>query len=34
MTSNNAVRVWLPEATAPVVAGKLEADDQSHVQFI
>lgn len=38
MTSNNAdkeayVWVWLPEATEPVVAGKLEADDQGHVQF-
>jgi len=38
MTSNKAdkeayVWVWLPEATEPVVAGKLEADDQGHVQF-
>lgn len=38
MTSKNAdkeayVWVWLPEATEPVVAGKLEADDQGHVQF-
>ena len=38
MTSNNTdkeayVWVWLPEATAPVVAGKLEADDQGNIQF-
>lgn len=38
MTSDNAdkeafVWIWLPEATEPVVAGKLEADDQGNVQF-
>ena len=38
MTSNKAdkeayVWVWLPETTEPVVAGKLEADDQGNVQF-
>jgi len=38
MTSNNAdkeayVWIWLPETTQPVVAGKLEADDQGNVQF-
>jgi serine/threonine-protein kinase HipA len=38
MTSNTAdneafVWIWLPEATEPVVAGKLEADDQGNVQF-
>jgi serine/threonine-protein kinase HipA len=38
MTSNNAdkeayVWIWLPETIEPVVAGKLEADDQSNVQF-
>ena len=43
MTSNAAasnkadkeafVWIWLPEATEPVVAGKLEADDQGKVQF-
>ena len=38
MTSNTAdkeafVWTWLPEATEPVVAGKLEADDQGNVQF-
>ncbi|AZZ95602.1 type II toxin-antitoxin system HipA family toxin [Hahella sp. KA22] len=27
------VWIWLPEATAPIVAGKLEADDQGNVQF-
>ena len=27
------VWIWLPEATEPVVAGKLEADDQGNVQF-
>lgn len=38
MTSNNAdkeayVWIWLPEATEPVVAGKLEADDQGNIHF-
>lgn len=38
MTSNNTdkeayVWIWLPETTEPVVAGKLEADDQGNVQF-
>ncbi len=38
MTSNITdkeafVWIWLPEATEPVVAGKLEADDQGNVQF-
>lgn len=38
MTSNHAdkeayVWIWLPEAVEPVVAGKLEADDQGNVQF-
>ncbi len=38
MTSNKAdkeayVWVWLPEATEPVVAGKLEADEQGNIQF-
>lgn len=38
MTSNTSdneafVWIWLPEATEPVVAGKLEADDQGNVQF-
>lgn len=43
MTSNTAdsnatgreafVWIWLPEDTEPVVAGKLEADDQGNVQF-
>lgn len=38
MTSSNAdkeayVWIWLPEVTEPVVAGKLEADDQGSVQF-
>ncbi len=38
MTSNTTdkeafVWIWLPEATEPVVAGKLEADDQGNVQF-
>jgi len=38
MTSNTAdkeafVWIWLPDATEPVVAGKLEADDQGNVQF-
>jgi len=38
MTSNTTdkeafVWIWLPEATKPVVAGKLEADDQGNVQF-
>ncbi len=38
MTSNTIdkeafVWIWLPEATEPVVAGKLEADDQGSVQF-
>ncbi len=38
MTSSTAdkeafVWIWLPEATDPVVAGKLETDDQGHVQF-
>lgn len=33
-TANEAyVWIWLPEATEPVVAGKLEADDQGNVQF-
>jgi serine/threonine-protein kinase HipA len=27
------VWIWLPETTEPVVAGKLEADDQGNVQF-
>ncbi len=27
------VWIWLPEATQPVVAGKLEADDQGNIQF-
>ncbi len=27
------VWIWLPEATEPVVVGKLEADDQGNVQF-
>ncbi|MES9830280.1 MAG: type II toxin-antitoxin system HipA family toxin [Candidatus Thiodiazotropha sp.] len=38
MTSSTAdkeafVWIWLPGATEPVVAGKLEADDQGNVQF-
>ena len=38
MTSKNAdkeayVWVWLPDAAGPVVAGRLESDDQGHVQF-
>lgn len=38
MTSNKAdkeayVWIWLPDETMPVVAGKLEADDQGYVQF-
>lgn len=39
MTSNSAddkeayVWIWLPETTEPVVAGKLEADNQGNVQF-
>ena len=38
MTSSTAdneafVWIWLPEATDPVVAGKLETDDQGNVQF-
>ena len=38
MTSKTAdkeafVWIWLPDATEPVVAGKLEADDQGSVQF-
>lgn len=38
MTSNHAdkeayVWIWLPEATEPVVAGKLEADDQGNIHF-
>jgi len=38
MTSNTTdkqayVWIWLPEATEPVVAGKLEADDHGNVQF-
>jgi serine/threonine-protein kinase HipA len=39
MTSNYAndkeafVWIWLPDATEPVVVGKLEADDQGSVQF-
>ncbi|MFZ5603654.1 MAG: type II toxin-antitoxin system HipA family toxin [Pseudomonadota bacterium] len=38
MTSSNSdkeayVWIWLPEVTEPVVAGKLEADDQGSVQF-
>ncbi|MEZ5492342.1 MAG: type II toxin-antitoxin system HipA family toxin [Gammaproteobacteria bacterium] len=38
MTSNTSdneafVWIWLPEATEPVVAGKLEADDQGNVLF-
>lgn len=27
------VWIWLPETTKPIVAGKLEADDQGNVQF-
>lgn len=27
------VWIWLPETTEPVVAGKLEADDQGNIQF-
>lgn len=27
------VWIWLPDATEPIVAGKLEADDQANVQF-
>ncbi len=27
------VWIWLPDATGPVVAGKLEAGDQGNVQF-
>lgn len=38
MTSRSGEReafvwIWLPEATQPVVAGKLEADDQGSIQF-
>ena len=38
MTSDSPDReayvwIWLPEATEPVVAGKLEADEQGKVQF-
>jgi serine/threonine-protein kinase HipA len=38
MSSNSAdkeayVWLWLPAATAPVVAGKLEADEQGSIQF-
>jgi len=38
MISKNADReayvwTWLPGATEPVVAGKLELDDQGNVQF-
>ena len=38
MTSDSPDReayvwIWLPEATEPVVAGKLEADEQGRVQF-
>lgn len=38
MTSNHAdkeayVWIWLPEATEPVVAGKLEADAQGNIHF-
>lgn len=38
MTSRSGDReafvwIWLPEATQPVVAGKLEADDQGNIQF-
>lgn len=38
MTSNNAdkeayVWIWLPGAIEPVVAGKLEADDQGNIHF-
>jgi len=38
MTSKTAdkeayVWIWLPETTEPVVAGKLEADDQGNIQF-
>jgi len=34
-TSDNEafVWIWLPDVTEPVVAGKLEADDQGNVQF-
>ncbi|HEY7773637.1 MAG TPA: HipA domain-containing protein [Marinagarivorans sp.] len=34
-TSDNEafVWIWLPDATEPVVAGKLEADDRGNVQF-
>lgn len=38
MTSDNTdkeayVWIWLPETTEPVVAGKLESDDQGNIQF-
>ncbi len=38
MTSRSGDReafvwIWLPDATQPVVAGKLEADDQGNIQF-
>lgn len=38
MTSNNSTReafvwIWLPGATEPVVAGKLESDDSGNVHF-
>lgn len=38
MTSENTdkeafVWIWLPEKTEPIVAGKLESDDQGNVQF-
>ncbi|MBS3955834.1 MAG: type II toxin-antitoxin system HipA family toxin [Methylomicrobium sp.] len=38
MTSNHAdkeayVWIWLPETTEPVVAGKLESDEQGNIQF-
>lgn len=38
MTSNTSdkeayVWIWLPDTTEPVVAGKLEADDQGNVPF-
>ncbi|MDO8907563.1 MAG: type II toxin-antitoxin system HipA family toxin [Pseudohongiella sp.] len=38
MTSDNTdkevfVWIWLPETTEPIVAGKLESDDQGNVQF-
>lgn len=38
MTSDNAdteayVWIWLPETTEPIVAGKLESDNQGNIQF-